>query len=168
VPRTDARAFLYAKMTMPRATPYLSGPVSLFRDNTFVGTGRLPKLGPGEEHELGFGADDLIRVRTAMVDDKKSEGGIISSMRTEQKTYRISVKNMRDRPVQITVMDQVPVSGQQDIKVETTTKPQPSRRDVEDKRGVLAWDDRLNADEEKSYELGTRITWPSGKQIIYR
>ena len=49
-------------MTMARGTPILPGQVSLFRDGTFVGNGRLPLLSPGEEHELGFGVDDAVRV----------------------------------------------------------------------------------------------------------
>ena len=47
VPRIDERAFLYAKLTVPRATPWLPGQVALFRDGTFVGNGRVPQLGAG-------------------------------------------------------------------------------------------------------------------------
>ena len=61
VPKRDEKAYLYAKLTIARGTPILPGPVSLFRDATFVGSGRLPLLAPGEEHELGFGVDDAVK-----------------------------------------------------------------------------------------------------------
>src|SRR5262245_9618039 len=71
VPKRDAKAFLYAKVTMARGTPILPGQVSLFRDGTFVGNGRLPLLSPGEEHELGFGVDDAVRVKHAIAEEKR-------------------------------------------------------------------------------------------------
>src|SRR5215467_7643773 len=68
VPKAEQKAYLYAKLTTARGTPVLPGTVALFRDATFVGTGHLPLLAPGEEHELGFGVDDMIRVRHAVVE----------------------------------------------------------------------------------------------------
>lgn len=167
VPRIDARAFLYAKLQTPRTTPYLPGQVSLFRDGTFVGNGRLKALTPGEEFELGFGVDDAVRVRHAVVDDKRAEGGIITSSKSDTRNYRIAVKNQHARPIQLSILDQIPVSQNQDIKVELVTKTQPTRRDLEDKRGVLAWDGEVKADEERVLEFGYKVTWPGAKRIHY-
>src|SRR4029077_6720060 len=40
VPKREQKAYLYAKVTIARGTPLLPGQVSLFRDGTFVGTGK--------------------------------------------------------------------------------------------------------------------------------
>lgn len=165
VPKRGEKAYLYAKLIMPRTSAILPGQVSLFRDATFVGTGRLPQLAGGEEHELGFGQDDNIRVKYAVADEKRSEGGIISSTKTEAKNFRITVKSLHQRPIAVTVIDQQPVSLNQDVKVEFTSKVQPSRKDLEDQRGILAWDFTMQPDEERVLEFGHRITWPSAKQI---
>ena len=61
----------------------------------------------------------------------------------------------------------MPVSNNADIKVEMTAKPQPTKKDVDDKRGVLAWEDTLKPDEEKTIEFGYKVTWPAAKQIQY-
>src|SRR6476646_1548505 len=167
VPKRDAKAFLYAKVTMARGTPILPGPVALFRDGTFVGNGRLPLLSPGEEHELGFGVDDAVRVKHAIAEEKRAETGIITSSKTDMRSYRISVKNLHERPIPVTVIDQIPVSQNADIKIELLGKTAPSRRDMEDKRGLLAWDMELKADEEKVVEFGYRVTWPAAKKITY-
>jgi uncharacterized protein (TIGR02231 family) len=167
VPKRDAKAFLYAKVTMARGTPILPGQVSLFRDGTFVGNGRLPLLSPGEEHELGFGVDDAVRVKHAVAEEKRAETGIITSSKTDMRSYRISVKNLHERPIPVTVIDQIPVSQNADIKIELLGKTAPSRRDMEDKRGLLAWDMELKADEEKVVEFGYRVTWPAAKKITY-
>ncbi len=167
VPRVDTRVFLYAKVTLPKTTPYLPGPVSLFRDSTFVGSGRLPQLAPGEEHELGFGADDSIRVRHAVLDEKRGESGIITSSKTDQRNYRIAVKNHHPRAMTVAVLDQIPVSQNQDIKVELIAKAPPTRKDPDDKRGVMAWDLKLEPNEEKQIEFGYRVSWPADKRVRY-
>ena len=150
VPKRDQKAYLYAKMTMARGTPILPGQVSLFRDATFVGNGRLPLLAPGEEHELGFGVDDSVRVRHTIAEEKRGETGIITSSKTDTRNYRITVKNLHERAIQVAVLDQIPVSQNADIKVELLGKTAPTKRDLDDKRGVLAWEMKLEPDEEKA------------------
>lgn len=168
VPKRSEKAYLYAKIDAPRGSPMLPGRIALFRDGTFVGNGHLPLLVGGETHELGFGSDDLIRIRHNVVQEKRGETGLISSSKTDERNYRISVKNMHERVIDVAVFDQVPVSKNDEIKVETLGRPQPSVRNVDDKQGVLRWDQRLEADEEKVIEFGYRVTWPAGKTIEFQ
>ncbi len=168
VPKDDAKAYLYAKLAMPQSTPLLPGPVSLFRDGTFVGQGRLPLLSPNETHELGFGVDDLVRVKHALVEEKRGETGLISTSRTDVRTYKLTVKNMHERAIAVMVIDQVPVSNNQDIKVELTGKTQPTTTNLEDKRGVLSWDLTLEPDQEQAIDFGYRVVWPAAKTVVYR
>ena len=167
VPKRDQKAYLYAKLTMARGTPILPGQVSLFRDATFVGNGRLPQLAPGEEHELGFGVDDSVRVRHTIAEEKRGETGIITASKTDTRNYRLIIKNLHERAIPVTVIDQVPVSQNVDIKIELLGKTAPTKRDLDDKRGVLAWEMKLEPDEEKVIEFGYRVTWPAAKKITY-
>ena len=61
----------------------------------------------------------------------------------------------------------VPVSQNTDIKVELTGKIAPTKRDVDDKRGLLAWEMKLEPDEERAIEFGYRATWPAAKVVTY-
>src|SRR5215470_3619385 len=167
VPKREQKAYLYAKIVIARGTPMLPGQVALFRDGIFVGNGRLPLLAPGEEHELAFGADDSVRVRHAIVDEKRSEAGIISTTKSDARNFRVTLKNLHERSIQIAVIDQVPVSQNADIKVELIGKVAPSRRDIDDRRGVLAWEMKLEPDEERLLDFGYRVTWPAAKRLIY-
>jgi uncharacterized protein (TIGR02231 family) len=167
VPRRDDKAYLYARISVARGTPLLPGQVSLFRDATYVGNGRFPLLAPGEQHELGFGVDDAVRVRYAIAEDKRGETGIISSSKTDTRGYRITAKNLHPRPIPLTILDQIPVAQNADIGVELLGKTAPTRRDVDDKRGVLAWDMKLEPDEERVIEFGYRVTWPAAKRVVY-
>jgi uncharacterized protein (TIGR02231 family) len=167
VPKRDEKAYLYAKFVTAKGAPLLPGQVSLFRDSVFVGNGWLPLLPPDEQHELGFGIDDSIRVRYALAEEKRSETGIITTSKTDSRSYRTSVKNLHERPILLTVIDQIPVSQNADITVELTGRNPPNRRDVDNKRGILAWDMKLEPDEEKAVEFGYRVSWPAAKKVTY-
>ena len=169
VPRFDQTAYLYTRLVLPKTmAPILAGQVALFRDGVFAGNGRLPQKAPGETHELGFGADDLVKVKRIVLEDKKGESGVFTTSRVEARNFQISVKNLRGQPLQVTVLDRVPVSMQDDIKVEPSFSPQPSRRDVEDRRGTVAWDFQAAPDEEKLIAFGYRVTAPVAKPYIFR
>jgi uncharacterized protein (TIGR02231 family) len=167
VPKEDAKAYLYAKLVLPKSTPLLPGAVSLFRDGTFVGTGSLPILSPGEEHDLGFGVDDLVRVRHAISEEKRGETGLISTSRTDSRNYKITLKNMHERAIGVVIFDQIPVSQNQDIKVELLGKTAPTKQNVDDRRGVLAWEMKLDPDQESVLDFGYRVSWPSAKSVVY-
>lgn len=167
VPKRDAKAYLYAKIEIPSGSPMLPGTVALFRDGTFVGNGRLPLLAGGESHELGFGGDDMVRVKHAIVAEKRGETGLISSSKTDERNYKILVKNLHERAIDVSVLDQLPISKNEEIKVEPLGRPQPSVRDVENKAGVVRWDQRVEPGEEKAIEFGYRVIWPAAKSVEY-
>jgi uncharacterized protein (TIGR02231 family) len=167
VPKERAKAYLYAKLALAKSTPLLPGSVSLFRDGTFVGTGDLPILSPGEDHDLGFGVDDLVRVRHSIVEEKSGETGLISTSRTKSHNYSMTIKNLHERMISVSIFDQIPVSKNEEIKVELVGKSAPTRKDVDEKRGVLAWEMKLEPDQEQVVEFGYRVSWPSAKSVVY-
>ncbi len=167
VPKADPNAYLYATFKIAKGTPLLPGQVYLFRDGTFVGTGAMPLLPPGEDHDLGFGVDDQVKVRHAVIEEKRGETGLISTSRTDNRDFRITIKNLHERPIQFSVLDRIPVSANQDIKVELTGKSVPSKLNVDDQRGVIGFEAKLEPDEEKVLDYGYRVSWPAAKSIVY-
>lgn len=166
VPKFDSNAYLYATFKLAKGTPLLPGAAYLFRDGTFVGTTHLPLLPPGVEHHLGFGIDDQIKVRYAVIEEKIGETGLISTSRTESRNVRVTVKNLHARPIPLQIFDRVPVSKNQQIKVEMTGKA-PTRVDIDDKKGVFVFEEELNAEEEQVFEYGYRVVWPAEKSVEY-
>jgi len=169
-PRIDHTAYLYAHLTLPSsASPLLEGQVSLFRDGVFVGNGRMPQLSPGEEHDLGFGADERVKVKRVVVEDKKGETGTFTTSYVEERRYAILVRNLHNHPIQVQVIDRKPVPLQQDIAVDFKIYqgPQPAENDLNDRRGVLLWRISAEPGEEKQIGFGYRLTAPAGKPILY-
>jgi uncharacterized protein (TIGR02231 family) len=167
VPKADANAYLYAKIKLAKGTPLLPGRIYLFRDGTFVGESDLPLLSPGEDHDLGFGLDDLVKVKHAVIEEKRGETGLISTSHVDSRNFRVSIKNLHERSIDIMILDRVPVARNDEIKVEYTGRVSPTTMNVDNKRGVMAFEAKLEPDEEKVLEYGYRISWPASKSIIY-
>jgi len=166
VPKLDPNAYLTASFTLSGDSPALPGVAMLYRDGVFMGQGRLPMLSPGEEVKLGFGADDLIKVKRVEVNRQTGEEGIINTSKTDVRAYDITVKNLHAFAVPVTVLDQMPYSTMEDIVVGTLPgMTPPSARDFEKKRGVLAWDFNLDPQSEKLTKHGFKITWPKDVRV---
>ncbi|MEZ5923609.1 MAG: mucoidy inhibitor MuiA family protein [Hyphomicrobiaceae bacterium] len=168
VPKFSDVAYLYAKLTLESGLVLLPGQTSLFRDGVFVGRGDLPQLAGGEEHELGFGADDKVRVKFTTLDRSTGETGIISASSVETQRFKTTVKNFHERAVTVMVYDQMPVSANEEIQVSLTSGSTPATaQNVEDKRGVVSWELKLDPDQEAEINFGYQVSWPKEKRIQY-
>ncbi len=142
----------------------------MVRDGVFVGNGALPQLSPGEVYELGFGSDERVKIKHAIVEDKKGETGTFSTSKLEERRYAITVKNLHSTALDLQIMDRVPVSVQQDIVVDFSvlSGPQPTKLDADNKRGAILWDIKAAPGEEKQFSFGYRVSAPGEKPIQYR
>ena len=166
VPRVDPNAYLTAAFTMKGDAPYLPGVVNLFRDGMFVGQGGLPQLSAGEDTKLGFGVDDLIKVKRAEVKRKSGTEGIITTSNVQELAWDISIKNLHDVMIPVTVIDRKPYSTQSDVVVENIAgMSEPSVVDLDKKRGVLAWNFDLESKAEKSLKTGYKVSAPQAVNI---
>jgi uncharacterized protein (TIGR02231 family) len=163
VPKQAPFAHLYATVTYHGAEPLLPGQVSVFRDGAFVGTDVMDMLRPQEEEQLGFGVDDKVRVEYRLEDGEQSTGGLFTENNRVERRYRVEVANHHGKPMEITVLDALPVSQDERIEVEKlsgTTKP--TTEDWEDHKGVLAWTYEFKPAEERIITFGYGVTYPEG------
>ena len=166
VPRVDTTAYLSAAFTVAGTGPQLGGIVNLFRDGVFVGQGNLPLLNPTEKAELGFGADDLIKVKRAEVKRVAGEEGFFTSSNGDERAWDITVKNLHTQAMPVRVIDRVPFTASKEIEiVEIPGMTPPTVRDIDKKRGLLAWDFTLDPQAENALKTGYKITWPEGMQV---
>ena len=166
VPKLDPNAYLTASFTLGGETPLLPGSVMLYRDGVFMGQGYVPLLSPGDETRLGFGADDLIKVKRAEVKRLSGEEGILTTSNVDTRVYDITVKNLHDFTIPVQVLDQLPVSAVEDIIVEVLpSMTAPTTKDFEKKPGILAWDFELAAKGEKLIKHGYKVTMPEDMKV---
>ena len=166
VPRVDATAYLTAAFKVAGSGPQLPGMVNLYRDGVYVGQGGLPLLNPGEEGKLGFGADDLIKVTRAEVKRVAGEEGLLTSSNMDERAWDLTVKNLHDFAMLVRVIDRVPFTASKEIEIEEmASMTPPTLRDLDKKRGVLAWDFTLEPQAENALKTGYKISWPEGMQV---
>jgi uncharacterized protein (TIGR02231 family) len=105
--------------TLPDAT------AALFHEGDFVGSAHVEAWAPDEERELALGVDDRVRVERELVRRSATKATLGTSRRIEAE-YEITVANHSPRTINLTVLDQVPVSRDGQITVkETVVKPDP-------------------------------------------
>ncbi len=166
-PVLDPTAFLQASFVQGEDAPLLPGKVSIYRDGTFVGRGRMAAAGKDETVRLGFGADDNVKIERAVLKRNEGSAGLIVSSKTDERVFRTSVRNGHDFPIRIAIQDQLPVSENEDIVVEMlpATTP-PTTTDVHDKRGVLEWAFETKPGEARDINLAWRVRWPKDKGVV--
>lgn len=167
VPKLNSSAFLYAKFTHDKkATPLLPGKVALYRDGTFTGNGLIPLVNAGDEHALGFGVDDAVKVTRSEIKRTKGETGLLTTSKLDERRYNIKITNLHQTPVQVEVIDQIPFSVNEKVVVRLLpTSTRPSRQNIKDQRGILAWDFTLGEGKEKLINLDYTISWPADQRL---
>ena len=161
VPRLDPHAYLSVAFTTSVDAPLLAGPVNLFRDDSYVGQAAMGEYASGEDAKLGFGVDDLVKVKRSEVKRMAAQVGLITSSDTQEMAWDITVTNLHGMKMPIRIIDRKPFSSDAKITVSDLPGVTPaSLTDVEHKRGVLAWDFNLESKAKADIHTGYKITSP--------
>jgi uncharacterized protein (TIGR02231 family) len=167
-PVRDPTAFLEASFKQSEDAPLLPGRVAIYRDGVFVGRGQMAAAGKDDTVRLGFGADDKVKIERTVV--KRSEGSaglIVTTSKTDERSFRTSVRNGHNFPIKIAIEDQLPVSENEDIAVEmlpATTAP--TTTNLRDRRGVLEWAFEAKPGEVRDIAFAWRVRWPKDKGVV--
>ncbi|WP_406854681.1 mucoidy inhibitor MuiA family protein [Alsobacter sp. KACC 23698] len=165
-PALDQTAYLEASFANAEDAPVLPGDAALHRDGVYVGRGRLGLVAPGDRIELGFGADDRVKIVRAPVKRKENEPGWIGNQKTEQREFKTSIRNLHDAPVRISVLDRMPISENSAVTIEALPGTPPTEKIVADKRGVMSWTWDYQPGEQKEIRMGYRMKWPADRDIV--
>jgi uncharacterized protein (TIGR02231 family) len=168
VPVKDPTAFLEASFKQGEDAPLLPGRIAIYRDGVFVGRGQMAAASKDEPVRLGFGADDKIKIeRTVVKRNEGSAGLIVTTSKTDERSFKTTVRNGHDFPIKVAIEDQLPVSENEDIQVEmlSSTTP-PTTTNLRDKRGVLEWAFEAKPGEVKDISFAWRVRWPKDKGVV--
>jgi uncharacterized protein (TIGR02231 family) len=167
VPVVDPTAFIEASFIESEDAPLLPGQLAIYRDGVYAGRGRMPAASRDETVRLGFGADDKVKIERSVVKRNEGSAGLIVTSKTDERSFKTSVRNGHDFPIRVAVLDQLPVSENEDIQVEMlpSTTP-PTTTNVRDKRGVLEWAFEAKPGEVKDISFAWRVRWPKDKGVV--
>ena len=168
VPVIDPTAFLEASFIQGEDAPLLPGRMSIYRDGVYVGRGQMAAASKEEKVRLGFGADDKVKVvRSVVKRNEGSAGLIVTTSKTDERSFKTTIRNGHDFPIRVAIEDQLPVSENDDIQVEmlAATTP-PTTTNLRDKRGVLEWALEVGASEAKEIAFAWRVRWPKDRGVV--
>jgi len=162
VPKLSTDVFLTAQLTDWSKYNFLSGEANLFFEGTFIGKSLIDTRAVTDTLNLSLGVDKNIAVtRTSQKDltEKQSFG----SNKKETRNWLIDVKNRKNQPINLLVEDQIPVSQNSAIEVET----QDISGGTPDKEsGKIAWNLKLNPADEKKIQLKYQVRYPKNQSVI--
>lgn len=162
VPALLPRAHLQAQAPFEGATSLPPGPLALFQDDALVRQDRLEMVRPGDELELDFGSDDRIAITYRRALDLRGQEGHLRPRHTLRREHRIRVENGHDFTMPVVILDRLPVSRDERIRVEPGPEATPpTRRGVDGRPGVVAWDLEIPPEEARTLHFDYTISWPT-------
>lgn len=161
-PQISTEAFLVAKTKLKGEAPVLPGMVNLFRDGAFIGQHDMQMLRPGDEEILAFGVDDNVRIKRNLLKDENAESGLISKESVLERHFTTQVQNLHKQPIEIAVLETVPVPQNERIRVEIIKdKTTPGYvSDLDNIKGLTQWTAKLEAGAKGDVALGWKVIWP--------
>ncbi|KAL2267793.1 hypothetical protein VTJ83DRAFT_5070 [Remersonia thermophila] len=114
-------AYLRARLRNASKLTILKGPVGLTLDGTFLGRSTLPRCSAGDTFSVALGVDPAVRVAYPKPDVSRATTGVFSKGEHSLYTRSVTLVNTRagaaGRPVSVTVVDQIPVSEEEKLRV---------------------------------------------------
>jgi len=166
VPRRDDSAYLVADTVNSTGAVILPGEATFHADGAMVGRGALQLTAAGDEMKLGFGPLTGIKLERRIPDEIEGNRGLISKSSERRETAILKVRNLTGEEWPLRVIDRVPVSTQENLRVDWSASPQPDETDPDGKRGLLVWNSKIAAGEERDITLTTTLRWPEGQVLI--
>ncbi|KAI0466028.1 hypothetical protein F4859DRAFT_341122 [Xylaria cf. heliscus] len=165
VPKHKRGVFLKAKVRNTSKLTLLKSQAGLTLDGSFLGRVALPRCSAGDTFTLGLGIDPSIRVVYPKPEVKHGSRGLFSTAKQDNGmfTRTITLVNIRDKtqgkPVQITVLDQIPVSQDERLKI-TLVKPEGLAADGPGVRvDKDIGDDKSWGEAEAKLKRGGEVEW---------
>lgn len=161
-PKLNPAAFLVARASSDREL--LGGPLNVYFGGQFIGKSILAQKKPGESFDIPLGEDRQVIAKREKVRDKIDEtffGKVDRLTVVRNMAFKITLENMKNKPVTIVVVDPVPVSRTDKIAVkDLKMDPEPTQRNYLEKEGVMMWKLELAPNQTKEIKTEFILTYP--------
>jgi uncharacterized protein (TIGR02231 family) len=163
VPDFDAHPAILASFVNSSSAAIMGGKVGLYRDGSYVGPASMATTQSGEKATMTFGADQAVTLKLAQNSNQHGEAGTFTSDSTLVKSWTTTVKNNHKHPIKIALLGRVPVSDDEELKIEATgVAADPTRTTG---LGAFADDLTVPANGEASIVYGFKARWPKDKLL---
>ncbi len=161
VPKLDKDAFLLANIVGWEKLELVPGPTNVYFADTYVGQSYINTQNVGDTLRLSFGRDKKVLVDRKLLEEF-SDKKVIGNNRKDMYTYEITIKNLRDIEVNLSLFDQIPISQDSDISVSVE---EISGATYDETTGKLKWIVNLAPGATAKYKISFEIKYPENKKI---
>lgn len=161
VPKMDKDAFLLGQVVGWEELDLMPGPMNIYYDKSFIGMAQLDTRNLSDTLNLSLGRDPKVLVKRTKVKELTKKQ-FLQGKKKMTSTYRVTVKNNRNQPIDFELLDQIPISNNKEIDVNVK---EISGAQYYENTGKLKWDFKLQPGESKTIEFSFSITYPKGKEI---
>ncbi|MEV7181820.1 DUF4139 domain-containing protein [Kitasatospora sp. NPDC093679] len=166
VPAVEEAVYGTLVLTNATASALLAGPVEVTVDGDFLLTAALPTLAAGGARRVGLGQAEAVRVarRTEM---RESTAGMLNNTTVLDHRIHVELANRLPHPVTVEVRERVPVSTDQDVRIEERgTWTAPDRPSDAYPPSTRRWRVELPAGGTAELDGGYEIRIPAGKAVV--
>ena len=139
---------------------YSTQNTKLYLDGTFIGQSYIGEIKKDKDTSIYLGIDSFIDVKKDLIKDMKEEPFFSQSKLQTQKIWKYTITNNSKEEKTITLVERLPISKHEDIKVELISKTKYTKKED---NGKISYDIKLKANEKISFEYGYTIEKPNKK-----
>lgn len=161
VPKLDPDAFLMARVTDWEDMNLIPGAARIYFDNSYIGESFINPRNTNDTLQLNLGRDKSIVVTRTKVKDKCKDK-VMSDNHLLTQVYDITVRNTKNSPIRIVIEDQMPVTKEQDIKIEYLEN---SGARFNTETGKLVWDFNLKSKDSKKLTFSYEVKSPKDRAL---
>ena len=182
VPKLRSAVYMSAKIQNSSSVALLKGLAGLTLDGSFMGTTDIPRCFPGDSFEVGLGVAESIQVTYAKPVKKAASQGMLVKEQVVTYSRQVQVHSSRPGLSMIRILDQVPVSEDERLRLAILTprglrnagdhaKVVVPKGDVNiiarlKKGGGVMWDVELPEGRQVTLDLEYEVRFPKGDDIV--
>lgn len=163
IPKIEKAAYISALMPQWEDLELMDASGKIYLENNYINDTYISSSNTEDTLNLSIGQDKRVAVDRKVAKTKPEKTGLLSNTIETIVTITLSIKNNNQTPIDINVVDQIPLSNQENIKI---TAGDLSKAQYDEKTGKLTWDFSLKALEQKTITFNYTVRQPKGVNII--
>nr|HPN21527.1 mucoidy inhibitor MuiA family protein [Tenuifilaceae bacterium] len=162
VPKIQKDAFLIANIVDWEKYSLLEGEANIFFEDSYVGKTLLNLSAANDTLSISLGKDKNVSVNREKVKDFTTKQ-FIGNKKEETRSWLTTVKNNKNQPISMIILDQTPVSTLEEIEVQIQDLS-TGKHDKE--TGEVKWEFNLEPSTKKEFSLKYSVKYPKGRKLV--
>ncbi len=161
-PKIEEKVYYTALLPDWEALGLLDANCAVYLNNKFVSRSDIATSGVGDTLRFSIGEDRNVNVIRKVVKSSPDKSGLLSKEIEETVTVKLTLKNTKNEKIEVTLKDQVPLSGNAEIKVGNVVT---GSAEYNSQTGLLRWLVTLEPRQEKTLTFSYTVKYPKGKNL---